>query len=115
MLICLITILIMAVIIYYLWEGKRSSFAFGNADLSYSNPSISQEGKYYDCIRNECGGETRDYICSRNCRIKSFRTHGQPMSVAERLCEGIQDEDDKYSCLTNALSNFKTSYRQYTP
>lgn len=117
MLVCLITILIMAIVIYYLWGQKnKSSFAFGNADLSYSNPGLMQEGKYYACVRDECDGETHDYTCARNCRIKAFRTtHGQSMSVAERMCEGIQNEQDKYSCLTNALSNFKTSYRQYTP
>ncbi len=100
-----ITIIIVAV----LWcATKKDKFRFDNSMYQYSNPSLNREKYYYNCVGNECGGNTFDYPCLEKCHLKSFRHGMQTKDHADWVCYNYRnDKDAYYKCLDAVYADYR--------
>lgn len=73
-----------------------------NSDYQYFNPNLKNEMGYYECLSNECGGNTEDYDCLERCKLKTFM--GRYVSpLKEVLCRDKTGKD-YYDCLVHYYS-----------
>lgn len=70
-----------------------------NANYQYFNPNLNNEYNYYDCLSNECDGDTRNYDCLERCKLKTFM--GRNVSPLKNVLCMDKTGDDYYDCLVH--------------
>ncbi len=89
-------------------RSSRSGATFNNSEYQYSNPDLTKEQFYYDCISKECGGNTHDYYCLQKCHLKTFRRGMKTMDTKDWVCMPYaNDEDAYYRCLANTYADYR--------
>ncbi len=86
----------------------KSGYKFDNSMYSYGNPNTAREAHYYQCIKDECGGDTHDYDCLEKCHLKSYRKGMKTIDHADWVCYNYRfDEHAYYKCLDSVYADYR--------
>ncbi len=81
---------------------------FDNAEYQTYYPSVDMQSDYYQCIANECQGDTFNYSCLQRCHLKSYRRDMTSPDHADWVCYRKRfDEDEYYKCLANVYADYR--------
>src|SRR6056297_1286165 len=104
----ILLVLVVVFLLVVMTSGtQRSDFAFYNAMYQYGKASIDREYNFYDCVEDECKGDTHDYLCLQKCHLQTFRQGMKAPDVQSRVCESYsQDKDAYYRCLASVYADY---------
>jgi len=74
----------------------------------YSQPSLPKERNYYECVSEECAGNTQDYNCLEKCKLMTFRKGMGTMDTKDWVCFPFaENEDAYYKCLSEVYADYR--------
>lgn len=104
----LLLIIGLLVIFTLMYMNSKDSFNFNfdNADYQYSNPNLKREWLYYTLLNNDCKGNTYNYNCLENSKLKTFREGMMAPDIKDWVCyHARNNEQDYLKCLNVIYSN----------
>jgi len=81
---------------------------FNNSEYQTYPPSVDIQEQYYQCVANDCAGDTYDYPCLQRCHLKTYRRYMNTPDIQDWVCYYHRhNEDDYYKCLANVYADYK--------